>query len=120
MNASELNQEHVYTVDVLLHGSEPYPCVICGKQRQAPIHTVSTAELSTRRQRVAWLLWCADQGYLLKADRDVLDDAATARGESANLFLQPLDQLHADDLRDREGWLQLADAVIAAIQSEEK
>lgn len=26
---------HPYTVDVYLHGCEPYPCVICGQGRQA-------------------------------------------------------------------------------------
>jgi hypothetical protein len=29
---------HRYTVDVILHGVEPYPCVICGKWRQDPVH----------------------------------------------------------------------------------
>lgn len=30
---------HVYTVDVILHGAQPYPCVVCGQLRQAAVHT---------------------------------------------------------------------------------
>lgn len=32
------NEPHRYTVDVVLHGAEPYPCVICGRPRQATFH----------------------------------------------------------------------------------
>lgn len=26
---------HVYTVDVVLYGAEPYPCIVCGQGRLA-------------------------------------------------------------------------------------
>jgi len=40
MAALEASLPHRYTVDVILHGAEPYPCVICGGWRQDPRHTV--------------------------------------------------------------------------------
>lgn len=35
---------HVYTVDVVLHAHEPYPCIICGQGRNAPIHDIDWHE----------------------------------------------------------------------------
>lgn len=55
-------------------------------------------------EHIAWLLWCAHQGYLLKEDRAIL----------TNWFLEPPENDHPDD--NREGWLQLADAVIEALE----
>ena len=43
---------HVYTVDVVLHAHEPYPCVICGQWRNAPIHDIDPLpSLPTREVR---------------------------------------------------------------------
>lgn len=60
------------------------------------------------RELVAWLLWCANQGYIKAEDRDIL----------TNWFLDDPTTLHRDDLAQREGWLSMADEVLAAIQDE--
>lgn len=57
------------------------------------------------RTHVAWLLWCANQGYILAEDRALVD----------NWFLADLETLHPDDLAARPGWLDMADSVLAAI-----
>lgn len=31
-------EPHCYTVEVILVGAEPYPCVFCGEGRRAPAH----------------------------------------------------------------------------------
>jgi len=46
------DQPHRYTVDVYLHGAEPYPCVICGQYRQAAIHREGASVSGVRS-------WCA-------------------------------------------------------------
>jgi hypothetical protein len=56
------------------------------------------------RTRIAWLLWCLQQGYVKAEDRDILhnwldDDPAT---------------LHPDDAEIRPHLLAMADEVIAA------
>lgn len=58
---------------------------------------------------MAWLLWCANQGYILAEDRAVL---------SGDMFLEDPLQLHRDDLKNRPGWLDMADSVLAAIDDE--
>lgn len=58
------------------------------------------------RETVAWLLWCANQGYIKAEDRAVL----------TNWFLDDHRTLNIDDYESREGWLSMADEVIAAIR----
>ena len=35
---------HRYTVDAVLIGAEPYPCVVCGKGREARVHIDRSGE----------------------------------------------------------------------------
>jgi hypothetical protein len=67
-----------------------------------------SAHSESTRLHVAWLLWCANQGYILPEDRAV----------SGNWFLEPLDLQHPDDIEERPGWLDMADSVLAAIDAE--
>lgn len=62
------------------------------------------------REHVAWLLWCANQGYILAEDRAVL-------GGGPDTFLADMRQ-HPDDLAELPGWLDMADSVLAAIDAE--
>jgi hypothetical protein len=62
------------------------------------------------RATVAWLLWCANEGYLLAEDRDILT--------GPNMFEVDPETLHPDDQRDIPGWLDMADQVLAAIDAE--
>jgi hypothetical protein len=61
------------------------------------------------REHVAWLLWCANQGYLLAEDRAVLSGGP-------DTFIS--DMQHPDDLGQLPGWLDMADQVLAAIDAE--
>lgn len=58
------------------------------------------------RETVAWLLWCANQGYIKDEDRAVL----------TNWFLDDHRTLNIDDYESQAGWLSMADEVIAAIR----
>ena len=57
------------------------------------------------RKVVAWLLWCANQGYLNAEDRAILDNHFLTDGPH-----------HPDD--QVEHWLAMADEVLAAIDAE--
>jgi hypothetical protein len=59
------------------------------------------------RELIAWLLWCANQGYLHPDDRALLD----------NHFLPDAGPLHPDDAAEVPHWLEMADQVLAAIQA---
>lgn len=59
------------------------------------------------RSEVAWLLWCANEGYLLDSDREDLE----------NHFLFPESRLHGNDLAERPGWLEMADTVIRQLDA---
>lgn len=58
------------------------------------------------RATVGWLLWCADEGYLTDEDRAV---------GSGNWFNHSDEMLSEHDRRNRSGFLEMADAVIAAM-----
>lgn len=58
------------------------------------------------RAHVAWLLWCANQGYLNAVDRAL----------TSNMFLEDPAGLHPDDLAERPHWLAMADEVLAAVR----
>lgn len=60
------------------------------------------------RELVAWLLWCANQGYVMAEDRAIVP----------NHFLDDPDTLHPTDRAELLGWLGMADEVIAAIEAE--
>jgi hypothetical protein len=62
--------------------------------------------MSDLRTRIAWLLWCANQGYILAEDRALVD----------NIFEADPTTLHSDDQRDVPGWLDMADAVIRELE----
>lgn len=62
------------------------------------------------RDHVAWLLWCANQGYLKTEDRDILSgDGSTFTEDMSH---------HPDDAAELPGWLDMADSVLAAIDAE--
>lgn len=62
------------------------------------------------RTHVAWLLWCANQGYLKPEDRKIL--------RRPHLFEADPETLHPIDLSERRVYLQMADEVLAAIEDE--
>lgn len=62
----------------------------------------------TPRVRLAWLMWCYEQGYTDPADRAILtnwmgDDPAT---------------LHPDDMKQRDALLGMADEILALMRAE--
>ena len=59
------------------------------------------------RAHVAWLLWCANQGYINAEDRAV----------NGNNFVTEMSQ-HPDDRRELPHWLGMADELLAAIDAE--
>lgn len=59
------------------------------------------------RAKIAWLLWCANQGYINEEDRAIL--------RSPNIFEMDPSALHPDDQNELHGWLDMADKVIAAL-----
>lgn len=61
------------------------------------------------REHVAWLLWCANQGYILAEDRAVLNGGPET-------FVA--DMQHPEDRAKLPGWLDMADQVLAAIDTE--
>jgi len=56
----------------------------------------------TLRTRIAWLMWCANEGYLTDADRALV----------SNIFTADPTTLHPDDAFSLPRWLEMADAVI--------
>jgi len=58
------------------------------------------------RADVAWLMYCLDQGYANRADRDIL----------TNWLLEDPATLHPDDQALRPHLLAMADEVIAAVR----
>lgn len=56
------------------------------------------------RCKVAWLMWCLNEGYIEASDRAIL---------SGNLFLEDPSKLHPDDAETRPGFLAMADQVLA-------
>lgn len=62
------------------------------------------------RQHVAWLLWCASQGYVLAEDRAILSRPHQFEADPSTL--------HPDDRAELPGWLDMADQVLAAIDAE--
>lgn len=58
------------------------------------------------RTEVAYLLWCMEEGYYTKEDRDVL---------SGNWLYDPDSRLHPDDIIRRAGLLDTADDFLAAL-----
>lgn len=50
MQRDKPSEPHRYTVDVILHGAEPYPCVICGGWRQDPAHLEPTPSRGSKAQ----------------------------------------------------------------------
>jgi hypothetical protein len=65
----------------------------------------SDTDAERRRAEVAWILWCASEGYLTGADRAVVE----------NWFLSDPANDHPED--NRGAWLEMADAVLAALQA---
>jgi len=57
------------------------------------------------RYRLAWLMWCFDQGYRTPEDRALM----------TNWMLEPDDQQHPDDLVEKEQLLRMADEVLVAM-----
>ena len=57
------------------------------------------------RTKIAWLLWCANEGYLTEADRAGV----------SNIFTADPATLHPDDAFSLPKWLGMADAVIRAL-----
>ena len=57
------------------------------------------------RTKIAWLLWCANEGYLTEADRAGV----------SNIFIADPATLHPDDAFSLPKWLGMADAVIAVL-----
>ena len=57
------------------------------------------------RDRIAWLLWCANEGYLTDADRAGV----------SNIFTADPRTLHPDDAFSLPKWRGMADAVIAEL-----
>jgi len=64
---------------------------------------------STKREGVAWLLWCANHGYLLRSDRTIL----------TSHFGQPAEHIHPDDQAEIPGWLELADDLRAVLRGDQ-
>ncbi len=60
-------------------------------------------------ERVAYLLWQVNEGYIKAEDREI----------GTNWFLTPVGSQHEDDEAERQGWLDLAAEVIAAMKAEE-
>lgn len=54
------------------------------------------------RTKIAWLLWCANEGYLTEADRAGV----------SNIFTADPATLHPDDAFSLPKWLGMADALI--------
>lgn len=69
-----------------------------------------SAHSEAARAHVAWLLWCANQGYLKAEDRAIL---------GGNHFLEDPQTLHQRDRDERPGWLQMADEVLATVRAEQ-
>lgn len=61
------------------------------------------------RAHVAWLLWCMDQGYINKEDRDVGD---------GNWLLTPDSELHPDDRAAKPHLLAMADEILREVRRE--
>ena len=59
--------------------------------------------MSELRDRIAWLLWCANEGYLTADDRAGV----------SNIFTADPATLHPDDVFSLPKWRGMADAVIA-------
>lgn len=57
------------------------------------------------RDRIAWLMWCANEGYLTDADRAGV----------SNIFTADPATLHPDDEFSLPRWRGMADAVIEAL-----
>lgn len=55
-------------------------------------------------RKIAWLLWCAREGYLRAEDRALLTQPT--------IFETPIDDLHPDDQESVYGFLDLAKAVV--------
>lgn len=66
------------------------------------------SHIEATRRKIAWLLWCANQGYLLAEDR----------ADLTNHFEEDPSTLHPDDAAELPGWLEMADQVLAGIDSE--
>ena len=58
------------------------------------------------RTEVAYLLWCMEEGYYKQEDRD---------GLSGNWMYESSYTLHPDDVVRRAGLLEMADALLAAM-----
>ena len=58
----------------------------------------------TLRDRIAWLMWCANEGYLTDADRAGV----------SNIFTADPATLHPDDAFSLPRWREMADAILAA------
>lgn len=59
-------------------------------------------------ERVAYLLWQVNQGYILPEDRAI----------GTNWFAEPAKQQHPDDQAERPGWIDLAETVIDLVKAE--
>jgi hypothetical protein len=60
-------------------------------------------------ERVAYLLWQINQGYLTAEDRAV----------GTNWFTEPVEALHPDDLFMRAHWIAVAEEVIAEVRGQD-
>lgn len=58
-------------------------------------------------ERVAYLLWQVNEGYLTAEDR--------ARG--TNWFAEPIENQNADDQAERPHWIALAEEVISEVRA---
>lgn len=77
-------------------------------QRERINRTTNRPDVATPVERIAYLLWQVDKGYILAEDRAI--------GE--NWFTHPVENLHPDDAEERPGWIDLAETVIAIIKDE--
>ena len=59
------------------------------------------------RDRIAWLLWCANEGYLTDDDRAGV----------SNIFTADPSALHPDDAFSLPHWRGMADAVILELEA---
>lgn len=62
------------------------------------------------RTKIAWLLWCANEGYLTEADRAGV----------SNIFTADPATLHPDDAFSLPKWLGMADALIRELKLREE
>jgi hypothetical protein len=73
--------------------------------KPGPLAAVRARDGFTARERLAWLMYCYQQGYTSPEDRAIL----------TNWMRDDPDQLTEDDITLREGLLGMADEILAAL-----